>query len=268
MAETLPRATRDRLTRALSTWASWDAGLDRQPEAERLLASHSNTNVLIRSGTERFVVRLNRDARHLGVDRDVERTVLEDIAGKPYAPTLVYLSDDFIVSRYIEGARIPEDPAAVADLLRAVHTTPTRIETILDPIDHARRYFFQLADPGPRTTRLVEAVFARPEPRAARTCLCHLDPSPPNLLQTPTGLTAIDWEYARRGAPAYDLATYIECAGLGAAGANTLVECYGEIDDTDVRHMRVWYRLIEGLWWQLESGDAEPSWHALEALLD
>lgn len=144
--------------------------------------------------------------------------------GPPASPQQVLRSGDHAVGLW---AYLDNDPAGrltspdVGALLAAVHRAgtqivadghplppyknPAKVRGRLDVLDRARTF-------GPTTLRLLgDALDERAAavhalaPDVAPEGLLHGDFQPGNLLRTPTGLVAIDWETACRGPLHWDL---------------------------------------------------------------
>lgn len=269
MATPVPHTAR--LTRALATWRQWPAELSAEPVAVRLLEGASNTSVLLDAGDEQFVIRLDHDSRHLGVDRDIERMILTDIRECSFAPPVVFMGDDFLVMRHLDREPGELSPEEMAALIREIHGTPTRVDAVLNPADHARHYLAQLDELAPALTALAEHALAAPAP-TAMACLSHIDLIPGNIIFTGESIVVLDWEYARLAHPAWDAAVVIEAHGLNESAA-AILNANAGVDSRDVRRLQQLYRLIEALWWTLAdhpgaSAASTRAWQRLEALLD
>ena len=247
------------------------------PELEAVFsAGHSNRTFLVRNGERRFVVRLgSRGAAGLGVDRQVEQKVLAcaDRLGisapvlhcDPSRGTLV---TDYIESRAlrIEGIGAERVIDAVATALHRLHAEPLDIPAV-NIADRIRRYARELqSNPRrwPRANRLLGSCRVVMEQyRFGRklSALCHNDLVAPNILETPEGIRILDWEYAARGDPFFDLATLCEDQGLSALDRQQLLLAYGEIGDAALERLyrtRVLYRLLSALWVLLRHRRAKP----------
>lgn len=149
--------------------------------------------------------------------------------------------DGTMLTRYIEGVQLdpaalrgdPGGPARVGRLLRRVHGIPAGFRSRFDVFARMRRYSAILrglggAPPPGFDTVAAElaaanmALHAVPVPPAP----CHNDPWPRNLLDTPTGLYLVDWEYSGWNDPAWDLADVSAEAGLDGDGEAALLEAY------------------------------------------
>lgn len=248
-----------RLRLILSRWRDWATPLSVEPHLVRKLGGLSNDNFLVRSGDRRFVVRLNNDRFELGVDRNVERRILADIAGEPFAPAVIYTSEDCLVTPFIEGEhpRTP-DPGAMGRLFRQIHAVASNAGPVFDAWSHLEAYMSRVAQPAERLQRCFNAVMSRRSDTPVRTCLCHNDLLFENMLDTGSGLVVIDWEYARRGDPAFDIAVFAHTYDLDEATITQLLAAY-DTGDTRIQERigqhRDIYALIEICWWLIRGRD-------------
>ena len=270
MAEDLAGATSERLKQALDSWRQWVPRPAVRPTLVRRLAGDSNDNLLVAADDMSYVVRLDRDSAHLGVDRGIERIVLADIADTTFAPPIACIGDDFLVSRFVEashtGAGSAADPAEVAGVLLQIHATPTRLTAVLDPFAHAARYAGRLGTVPPEIDRYIDTVLARQVPLVDQPCLCHVDLIPANVVRDSRRLRVIDWEYARLCDPAWDVAVVLESWPFTASQQAHFVSLTG-VDTSRIHDMQICYRLIEGLWWEIAGRHHPGSWLRLDALL-
>ncbi len=146
-----------------------------------------------------------------------------------------------MLTRYIEGVRLdapalrrdPAGPARVGRLLRLVHGIPAGFRSHFDVFARMGRYAGVLRGLGGTPPSGFDDLAA--ELRAARVALraapvppapCHNDPWPRNLLDTPTGLYLVDWEYSGSNDPAWDLADVSAEADLDDDQEAALLEAY------------------------------------------
>jgi len=253
MAKKLP-TTGDRLRLTLKGWQDWDADLAGQPTPVGALEGKSNVNYLVRSGDHEFVVRLNNDNLSLGVDRNVERQVLAEIAAADFAPSVVFVDHSVLVTTYVDG-RHPTltDLARVGRLFSRIHRTSTNVSLELDPRQQVSDYVSRIRAPlEPAIRNCREIILSRDLPAPQSPCLCHHDLLFENMIDAGDRLVAIDWEYARLGDPAFDIAVFVETYRLDTAEAACLLSAYdGDGDDLAIRieYYRELYALIEILWW-------------------
>lgn len=265
------------------------------PEVEAVFsAGHSNRNFLVRQGTKRFVVRLPEgDGKRLGIDREIERQVLERAEGIGLGAQVLHcdpargtLVTAYLESRplRIEGMAADEMIDRLATALRKLHGQDLEVPR-LNVAERIKIYARDIQSEDPRAwpsaRRWLSAsrhVLEQYRFGRWRDALCHNDLVAQNILDVRGKLRFIDWEYAARGDPYFDLATLAEDNGFEALDRRRLLLAYGEIGDAASERLyraRVLYRLLSILWYLLrfrESGtESTPALkrqeQALEALL-
>lgn len=261
----LSDGTAERLRACIATWESWGTALTSAPLPIWQYGGYSNETFLVTDNHTRLVLRLNGEAERFGVDRDLEAGILSGLADQPWVPTLIHrdMELDFLVTEYIHGTQVTSADLAfcladVGRLFGEIHRLDLNIETRLDPVDQARYYLDQLSGDLPASLiHCHDRILSRmPSPPSAY-CLCHHDLLPENILDTPSGPVALDWEYASLGVPAFDLAVFIEGCQLNEAAQRSLLDTYrGPASLEDIDGYRDLYRLIEILWWLLKDADA------------
>ncbi len=265
MASSLPDATRRRLNEALASWNKWDTDLTSQPDVLEQLGGNNNESFLVESNGQKLVVRLNLDNSHLGVDRNVERQVLMDIRGKTFAPPIVALTDEFLVTEYVAASTEPLTAIDLAALIHDIRKTRTSISGVLDPIAHARGFLEQLTLDDSRGQLAERALSVAPSAMST-PCLCHNDLNPGNIIKGDNRVVAIDWEYASLAPPEFEIAVVVEAHELDESDRRTLIEALNA-KNNDVLHMQQLFRLIESLWWERKGESSPQAWKRLEVLL-
>lgn len=215
-----------------------------------------------------FALRCNHPgSAELGVDRELEKRVLEAIAGQPWSPEVLACESQWLLTRWVDGAPPARgdatDLARLAALMRSVHS----LRPEWPPLNMALR-IQALVDGGPLwpesarhgLDRLL-AQYSLPE----ALCLCHHDWHPGNLLVMGDRWVLLDWEYAAPGDPAMDLAaacqgfelTEVQAAALGeelSISLPRLNEARALMEATAL----AWYRLLPGQ--SGASGDSPEAW--------
>jgi aminoglycoside phosphotransferase (APT) family kinase protein len=268
VAQTLSPATRERLNQALGDWQSWHAGLRRAPSVVEQLPGKSNENFLVSDDKHLLVVRLNRDASALGVDRDVEYQLLADIADEPFAPDVIFAHPDYLVTRRLNGGHPSIDLARVGSLFRDIHETKTTISATLDPLVHAANYL-ETIEPSNLLAECLGILRDQLGETARGLTLCHNDLLRENMIDTDRGLIAIDWEYGRLGDPAFDLAVFVRTYDLDDELTRQLLTAYGDVSLRErVDAYRELYALIDILWWQIRDPSAPDIDDRMRALAE
>lgn len=268
MDQKLPTAAdHARLGLITGQWRDWQPRPARQPEVVSRLAGFSNDNYLVAADEHRFVVRLNNDSYELGVDRLLERQILTDIAGAEFAPRLAWWSEHSLVTGYIPAPHPADpEPQLLGELFRQIHGTAVSPHPPLDPYEHLENYFHQLDSVPANIAAGYEALLAtRPTP-SGDLCLCHHDLLLGNVLAGDGSAIVIDWEYARLGDPAFDIAIVAHTYGYDDSAVAELLRAYGGGADLQerIRHYRGLYSLVEICWWLLRGQDAA----SLTAMID
>jgi thiamine kinase len=208
----------------------------------------TNESWLVRTAGAAVVVRLShRDPAALQIDRRSEAVVLRVVAEAGLGAPVLRCDParQVLVTQYLPGhawsldeARAPANVARLAGLLRRLHALPAPPGVrSLDLHASIARSWDALAAHGAtaragspriraRARRLVAQLAAE-----ARTCLCHNDVHHLNVLDSGSRLWLVDWEYAGRGDPDFDLAGVCCYHAFDAAARRELLAAYrGEVD--------------------------------------
>lgn len=259
MAEAIPGSSDPRLTRALSAWQRWQPVPPEMPRVEARLASFSNDVYCVQASNHRYVIRLNQNPTPAGVDRKLEREILAALDAADFLPPLVYADNACLVTELVTGQPLTltaPNLAAMGKLFRRIHGTTVNIAATLDLNLHIQTCAHAL---GSRNKSLDNCIrrLAIPGHTPARLTLCHHDLLPANVIQTDSGLVALDWEYARLGDPAFDLAVLVENENLSPGQTDLLLQAYGDASPAfrqRLESMRPRYALVSLLWWLLRDG--------------
>lgn len=216
---------------------------DPQRVTTRLLADGTyHTSLIVESGGVRIVARICRDSQWGLTPLDQlrrEGLVLADLAGTGVVPRPFHLLETdppVLFESYIPGAPFRyRDLDSVAMALAACHrAAPLRCSSFLVPV----RPDVMLLDDGAKRRGRVErrgVTDASELLRFAERALRRRDPVPPeppsivhtdlihgNLLETSgLGCAIVDWEGARLGTPAWDLAYFLSPVTLRWAEAGS-----------------------------------------------
>lgn len=267
------------LVELLDEWRPGDG--DELPEVEAVFsAGHSNRSFLIRHAGRRYVARLPvKHAVRLGVDRLVERRVLERAARIALGPEVVYCNPvrGTLVTVYLEARPLRVEGLAAGDTidrlagaLQLLHRQKLDVPEV-DIAERIRMYARELQSGDARgwlraRRWLAVARHVLEQYRFARyrSVLCHNDLNPQNVLESDGELRFIDWEYAARGDPFFDLATLAEECGFDTLDRERLLLAYGTIGDSAIERLfraRVLYRLLGVLWYLRRYRGATPRRH-------
>lgn len=267
------------LVELLDEWRPGDG--DTLPEVEAVFsAGHSNRSFLLRHAGRRYVARLPvKHAVRLGVDRLVERRVLERAARIALGPEVVYCNParGTLVTVYLEARPLRVEGLAAGDTidrlaaaLQLLHRQKLDVPEV-NISERIRSYARDLQSGDARgwlraRRWLAAARHVLEQYRFARyrSVLCHNDLNPQNVLDSDGELRFIDWEYAARGDAFFDLATLAEECGFDTLDRERLLLAYGTIGDAAIERLfraRVLYRLLGVLWYLRRYRGASPRRH-------
>jgi thiamine kinase len=208
----------------------------------------------------------------LRVSREAEVEAHRLAAHFGFAPSVVYAapSDGILVTQWcasppISSAVFESETGLVrlAQRVRALHGVsptprlrPLDVDTLLDgylttPVGCA-------SSPVSRTvlrSALRRTVDRR---RAPVPVFCHNDLHARNVLDSDP-LLFIDWEYAGRGDPLFELAGIVGYHDLGLEQVEALVAGYGDVSAADLRPWQVVFDVVHALWL-----DAADAWATLD----
>ena len=195
----------------LDNWRAYELPFNEQPTLIKSFVSvGGNQSFLIAADDHRWVVRINTGANELGVDRERERVIHEQVAAQGLAPMIKYFSPrgEILITRYVIGENF--SPAKIdAELLDALISGVRRFQQIgLDLPSFDYRQHLRLLDPEQASSSELEDAIGLLEARGARA-LCHHDLIPENIVITHSGPIFIDWEYAAVGIDVMDFAALI-----------------------------------------------------------
>ncbi|WP_159564365.1 phosphotransferase [Budvicia diplopodorum] len=155
----------------------------------------------------------------LGINRRQEYRTLRRISSSGLSPVPVLLTDQWLITSWVDGAVIGEGFSRHPDLagsLVRLHQRPL----IGFPLDLTARFirYMQGIDRkrlSPRWLSLHQSFLRAGLPRALKLAPAHLDLHGDNAIQTPGGLKFIDWEYAADTDIAFELAALFYSNGCG-----------------------------------------------------
>jgi thiamine kinase-like enzyme len=186
-------------------------------------------------GAERLRVahlRINGNTEHLGVDRQLEKQVLKAVAGTGITPQTRLWHEKYLVVDFVQN-HDRAAAASVAKTLRKLHQLPVPKDLMNAPIwtpaQTVRDYLAQ--------TNGIDALF-----------FDHL-----------AFLETYDWEYARYGPIAYDIAVYAQAHDLDSAQLNEFLRHYPAAPNiAAITACRFAYKVIELLWLSINELPREP----------
>jgi thiamine kinase len=227
----------------------------------------TNESWLVRSRDDAAIVRLSNAAtERLRIDRKSESIVLSAVAGAGIgAPVL--LNDpvrQVLVTRYVgepwslQDARVESNVRHLAACLQRLHQLPVPAGVRTVELGETVRGYLATLD-----RHQVQSDVTMPDLREAAldavarlrgkgpSCLCHNDVHHLNVVGHEQPLL-IDWEYAGRGDPAFDLASVCVYHAYDAALRAVLLEAYasrGQPVDAERLRLACWiFEYVRDLW--------------------
>ena len=231
----------EEICRRVPGWA--DRGLAVEP----LEGGITNRNYVVSVDGERFVLRIpGADTELLGIDRENEHRAATVAAEAGVGPEVVaFLPDagNVFVTRFVEGAHIPEADLRREDVLGAVVTSVRALHgcppipaafPVFRIVEAYARVASERGVPVPAAyadaqalARRIEAAFAR---APAPSITCHDDLLNANFLRDGDHVWIVDYEYAGMGDPFFDLANLSVNNDLDADAQELLLRLYfGEV---------------------------------------
>lgn len=174
---------------------------------------YSNANYRFEYGGERYVLRTPSVPRPF-VDRHLEQR-LYDAGSAALMPEIVAFDPDtgHMISRWVAGALLADlapDPLVLVDYLRELHEAMPDVPRAYDPVAQAQAHL-ERAEAPDWLASLAASLDWQPE----TTVPCHNDLNPWNIIHTPEGRwVTLDWEWAGRNDPLFDLVTLHQGASL------------------------------------------------------
>jgi thiamine kinase-like enzyme len=236
--------------------------------------TNRNFLVTIAGQSDRYVIRLaGNDTHLLGISREVEHAATVAAAGVGVGPEVAAFirPEGYLVTRFIEGTRVPAEAihdavvlARVADSLRRIHDGPA-IPGLFVPFRLGEAYRALAVERGvaiPPEYELAASIARRIElallssPVAMRPC--HNDLLNANFIDDGARIRIVDWEYAGMGDPFFDLGNFSINHELTADEDEALLEAYEGAARPErlarLQLMRVASDFREAMWGVLQQG--------------
>jgi thiamine kinase-like enzyme len=227
---------------------------DAPAEIEPIPGGITNENFKVAVGPDVYVIRVfGERAEMLLIDRAVECQITELAAERGIGPELIAAQIDrgVLVTRYIPGGTISAEQMRDTEILRQVACTLRKVHAVpddigsLDPFRDTRYYRDQVTSHGvpvhPDYTAGIELA-AEIEGLVNYTpCgLCHSDLLSANFITAPDRIYLVDWEYAGKGDPLFDLANMSVNHAFTPEQDAIFLELYqGTADEVNLARIRV-----------------------------
>lgn len=225
-----------------------------------LEGGYSNDNYRFTYRGERYVLRQPFRPRPF-VDRQLEATVYGALRAGT-APELIALDtgSGCMISRWVPGSLLADtgaDATTLAAYLRTLHHAIPPVDRVYDPLAQVRAHL-ECCDAPLAIERAAGASWT-PEQAVA----CHNDLNPWNVIRSPRGpWVTLDWEWAGRNDPLFDLVTLHQGAGLADAALPSMAQDYlgGAATPGRLRRCLVAFWLRETTWAMAEiaAGNDRP----------
>jgi thiamine kinase-like enzyme len=240
-------------------------------EALQPIGGLTNRNYKVFVGGEALVLRLPGRGTGRFIDRSTERANHEAAARAGFTPQSIFFDGrtGVKITRYLHQARAL-DPASsrdhetslkVAKLLSSFHKSGLRfvndfnVFRLMRTYERVARGRFARFYEGYAGVRDRVLSLERPlSVLAPERVACHNDLVPENILDTPEGLTLIDWEYSGMNDPAWDLASFTLESGYDEEHETRFLAAYYGGPVPERLRIRVeTYRLLQDFLWSLWS---------------
>ncbi len=189
-----------------------------------LEGGYSNDNYRFTYRGERFVLRQPFRQREF-VDRTLESAVYGSLPPGT-APEVVALdtASGCMISRWVPGDLLADIEARddmLVPYLQVLHQALPAIERTYDPLAQARAHLERCSAP-PALERAAGAAW-----NPGHTAPCHNDLNPWNVIRNAAGRwVTLDWEWAGRNDPLFDLVTLHQGAALADAVLPAMAASY------------------------------------------
>ena len=238
-------------------------------EVSAISGGLNNSNYLVNHKGDRYVVRIEEEEAHLGINRYNELLCAKVGYRCDVSPSLVYSKPGVIVTEFIEARVLGVEEGRkrkfiekMAEVLRTLHNVDHRhTEGIVNysPFEQIKNYARKARQLGAGMPAGIDEMLEdltqleRMMGQFVPT-FCHNDPYPTNWLIDGANMWIIDWEHAGIGNPMYDLGYLSVTFGFTTELDEQLIRCYqGEVTDKVMRDLKVMktVALLRGVLWGL-----------------
>ncbi len=239
-----------------------------EPDVTPITIGITNRNFKVDVGGDSFVVRLSgKDTDLLGIDRAAENEAASAAAAAGVAPEVFAFLPDLgaLITRFVQGAHIPEEDLEREDVLgavvrsvRAIHAGPP-IPSSFPVFRIVEDYRAIAAERGVAAPPAFDQVHAKAgdiEAALSKHPLpdrpCHNDLLNANFLLDGDHVWIVDYEYGGMGDLFFDLGNLSINNGLTAGAQETLLHLYfGDVTEAHrgrLQLMRIMSDFREAMW--------------------
>ena len=239
-----------------------------EPDVTPITIGITNRNFKVDVGGDSFVVRLSgKDTDLLGIDRAAENEAASAAAAAGVAPEVFAFLPDLgaLITRFVQGAHIPEEDLEREDVLgavvrsvRAIHAGPP-IPSSFPVFRIVEDYRAIAAERGVAAPPAFDQVHAKAgdiEAALSKHPLpdrpCHNDLLNANFLLDGDHVWIVDYEYGGMGDLFFDLGNLSINNGLTAEAQETLLHLYfGDVTEAHrgrLQLMRIMSDFREAMW--------------------
>lgn len=262
-----PLAVYKSLDRLLNQWSQWKTPLSAKPIISQELTSGLSHFSFLIEGRDfkgkilQYVARIeNPQSRMLAIPLNDEIKIIKLASG--IAPEIIFNNHHSLVTEFLNGSQwqTGDNLTPIGTNLLLLHQCSSENIRSINLEKHCQQYWQKLGAP-----RDIAPIYESYQAHLIKTlrkhpqqCLCHNDINPGNLLVSGSSVRFIDWEYAGRNSPYFDLAGVIEMLQLNDAQIEELSQAYwGERLYQQrrevLRDFQIIVRFVNWLWFSLKS---------------
>jgi thiamine kinase-like enzyme len=234
-----------------------------------LEGGYSNHNFRFDHDGERYVLRVPHMLRSVA-DREQERRIYASRRPREVPEVVAFdPATGHLISRWVTGRLLADRETSgeeLVDYLRCLHADMPAVERNYDPVAEARQHLTRASAP-----LWVEELAGRLRWSPQAVTVCHNDLNPWNVILTPDGAwITLDWEWAGRNDPLFDLVNLHQGAGLAQETLPELALRYGgsAVAPARLRNCLTAFWLRETAWAMAEiaAGNDRPEIQDQQAL--
>lgn len=241
----------------------------------------TNTNYLVQSGTNHYVLRIPPKNAQAIINREQEKHIEKALMGESISAKCLYFDSktgikitEFINAKTLNFTDMGKHFNALADKLKALHTSKLDFKYHFNPADEMKKYlefarnsrfwFDELKkglEPFYHHLEKVKNINQKYFKTEFIFLPTHGDLVPQNILVSGADIRLIDWEYAGLNDPCWDLASFIIECELGLELENEFLLAYGA-DEIKRQKIKYYKNLVDILWavWAVAKSDKNTNY--------